>query len=89
MEETKELQNVSANILAKLQQDIEEIKLALLGNVYNPQAGLVYRMAELERENMKLKSRVDRIYYVATGVSVALTVAFNLIMAYFDKFVIG
>lgn len=86
--EEKELQNVSANVLSKLQQDIEEIKLALLGNAYNPQAGLVYRMAELERENAKLKSRIDRIYYVATGVTVALTVAFNLIMAYFDKFVL-
>lgn len=83
----KEMCNVADNILETLQKDIAEIKVALLGNEYNPTAGLLYRMTEAEKQLEKLRTRFDRIIWTAIGVASALSVIFNLIMAYFNKLV--
>lgn len=85
----KDMNNVSDQILAKLQKDIEEIKLALLGNEYNPTAGIVYRMAESERQIERLRVRFDRMLWTASGAAIILSIVFNLIMAYFDKVILN
>lgn len=82
----KEMCDVPDKILETLQKDIAEIKVALLGNEYNPTAGLLYRMTEAEKELSKLKMRYERLVWTASGVAVTLSVIFNLIMAFFDKF---
>jgi len=50
----KNMCNIPDDILEKLQKDISEIKVALLGNEYNPEGGLLYRTKENE----------DEIYYL-------------------------
>ena len=80
--------NVPDNILETLQKDIAEIKVALLGNEYNPTAGLLYRMTEIEKQVEKLRIRFDRIIWTASGIAFILTVLFNLIMAFFDKIIL-
>jgi len=85
----KEMSNISDNILALLQKDIAEIKLALLGNEYNPTAGLVYRTAELERQLERLRNRLDKILWTAGGATVVLTVILNILWAVFQKFVLA
>jgi hypothetical protein len=85
---TDNMENVSDSILELLRKDIAEIKLALLGNEYNPTAGLVYRTCEAERQIEKLRVRFDRMLWTASGAAIILSVTFNLIMAYFDKVVL-
>lgn len=85
----KDMNNVSDQILAKLQKDIEEIKLALLGNEYNPTAGLVYRTTEAERQLEKLRTRMDRIIWTASGGAAVLTVVLNILWAWFQKIILG
>ncbi len=80
--------NVSDNILAILQQDIAEIKSALLGNEYNPSGGLLNRTTYLEKELDKLKMRYDRMLWTVGGGAAIIAVIFNLIMAFFDKLII-
>lgn len=81
--------NVPDQILSILQKDIAEIKLALLGNEYNPTAGLVYRTAEAERQLERLRNRVDRILWTAGGATVVLTVLLNVLWAVFQKFILA
>lgn len=79
--------NVPDSILAILQKDIAEIKVALLGNEYNPEGGLLYRTTCLEREINKLKNKYDRAYYWVIGVSFTLAVIFNIVMQVLDNIV--
>jgi hypothetical protein len=65
---TVEMCNVPDNVLALLQKDVAEIKVALLGNEYNPEGGLLCRTAELEKELEKLKNRYDKMMAYAAGV---------------------
>ncbi len=81
------LYKVSDSVLLKLQQDIQEIKVALLGNEYNPTAGLLCRTSELEKELAKLKNRYDKITWMVVGASTVIGIVFNLIMKMLDKFV--
>jgi len=85
----KEMSNVSEDILAILQKDIAEIKGALLGNEYNPGGGLLNRTAYLEKELDKLRMRYDRMLWTVGGGAAIIAIIFNLIMAFFDKFVIS
>lgn len=63
----KEMYNISDDILALLQKDIAEIKAALLGNEYNPQGGVLYRLADLECRHEKLKAQYDKMIWTAAG----------------------
>lgn len=83
----KEVCNIPDEILATLQKDIAEIKVALLGNEYNPTAGLLCRTSELEKELAKLKNRYDKIAWMVVGASTVIGIVFNLIMKMWDKFV--
>ena len=76
-------------ILAALQRDISEIKVALLGNEYNPAGGLLSRTALLEAEIERIKSKYDRIMWTVAGGGAVIAIVFNLIMAFFDKFMYG
>jgi len=81
----KEVCNIPDEILAILQKDIAEIKVALLGNEYNPTAGLLCRTSELEKELAKLKNRYDKIAWMVVGASTVIGIIFNLIMKMWDK----
>lgn len=85
----KEMCNIPDQILAVLQKDIAEIKLALLGNEYNPTAGIVYRMQQVEIENEKLKARLDRIIAWAAGAAAVLTVTLNVLWEWFKNSILG
>jgi len=74
--------------LVKLQKDIEEIKVALLGNEYNPTAGLLYRMTCAENHIDRLRTKLDRIVWTAGGAAIILSVVFNLLMDVLNKFII-
>lgn len=87
--QTREMCNVPDQILALLQKDIAEIKLALLGNEYNPTAGLVYRTAEVERQLEKLRNRMDRMTWTIAGGATVLTVILNVLWAWFQKAILN
>lgn len=53
--------NIPDAILALLQKDVAEIKVALLGNEYNPAGGLLYRTTDLEKEIENLQCELDRM----------------------------
>lgn len=89
--------NIPDDILEKLQKDISEIKVALLGNEYNPEGGLLYRMKETEHYQMclndriaKLEDRLNKVFWTAAGgagvIAALLTFIFNLrdILALFN-----
>ena len=80
----KEVCNIPDEILTLLQKDIAEIKVALLGNEYNPSGGLLYRVAALEKVCEQLKTKYERVLYTATGVTIVIAVIANLIMWVFD-----
>lgn len=63
----KEMCNIPDSVLATLQKDIAEIKVALLGNEYNPEGGLLCRTASVERELEKLKARYEKMIWTAAG----------------------
>lgn len=76
---------VSDDILKKLQEDVESIKVALLGNQYNPSGGLLCRTTELEGEVAKLKNRYDKIMWMVVGASSVIAFVFNLLIRIADK----
>jgi hypothetical protein len=66
--------NMTDSVLLTLQKDVSEIKVALLGNEYNPTSGVLPRLTmqekELERvENdfLKLKDRFNKMIWFAGG----------------------
>lgn len=75
----KEMCNVPDDILSLLQRDIAEIKVALLGNEYNPTGGLLYRTSETEKRIECLEKRIDKAYYMILGASAAVTTILNVI----------
>ena len=79
-----EMGHVPDNVLLVLQQDIAEIKVALLGNAYNPQGGLLSRTACLEDKLEKLKTRYDKIIWSATGAGAVIA----FIIEVFTKFIL-
>jgi hypothetical protein len=83
-----QIQNVSADVLELLQKDISDIKMALLGNEYNPGGGLLSRTAELEKELSKLKSRYERIIWTVSVVGAIITMIFNFIAQFWDKLIV-
>ena len=78
-----EVCNVPDQILAVLQKDIAEIKVALLGNEYNPAGGLLYRTTSVEKEIENLQCELDRmqrryekiIWTVGSGASMIAVIA--------------
>jgi hypothetical protein len=80
----KDTNNVSDQILAKLQKDIAEIKTALLGNEYNPHGGLLYRTTELECKLEKLQAKYDKAMWTSGGAAIVIAVVANLVMWLFD-----
>lgn len=86
---SKGMCNIPDDILEKLQKDISEIKVALLGNEYNPEGGLLYRMKEAEHYQLclnekisKLEDRLNKVFWTAAGgaavITALLTLIFNL-----------
>ena len=96
MEINKEMCNIPDNILALLQKDVAEIKVALLGNEYNPQGGLLYRTAVLEklvetieekhdREIQILKDKYNRILWTTGTATAIITAVVSFISQFWDK----
>lgn len=87
--------NVPDKILQQLQTDIAEIKVALLGNEYNPTAGLLHRTSELEKEYVCLKkqlelqqSKFNRIVWTGIGVGTGVGFLWMIITQVLDKLII-
>jgi len=85
----KDMCNIPDDILEKLQKDISEIKVALLGNEYNPEGGLLYRTKEnedkikcLEKRIFELEDKIKKVIWSSTGgaavITALLTFIFNL-----------
>jgi hypothetical protein len=88
--EVNEMCNVPDDILLTLQQDVREIKTALLGNQYND-TGLIKRQCDSEtemkaikerneKEFNKMSSRIDRIYWTAGGISFGVSFIISIIL---------
>jgi len=75
----KEMCNVPDKILAQLQNDVAEIKTALLGNEYNPTGGLLFRTTDVEKRIECLEKRIDKAYYLLVGASAAVSFIVNLL----------
>lgn len=78
--------NVPDEILEKLQKDISEIKVALIGNEYIPEGGLLCRMKdaetyqkEMEKKIIALEDKFNKIFWTAVGVSSTVTVIATLL----------
>lgn len=87
--------NVPDKILQQLQVDIAEIKVALLGNEYNPTSGLLYRTSELEKEYLGLKrelelqqSKFNRIVWTGIGVGTGVGFLWMIVTQVLDKLLI-
>ena len=86
--------NIPDTILALLQKDIAEIKVALLGNEYNPAGGLLYRTADIEKqlsclriEQEHMKNKYDKILWTVGGGATVIAIIANLVMQWFDRIV--
>ena len=79
--------NVPDNILALLQKDVAEIKVALLGNEYNPQGGLLYRTADLECKLEKLQTRYEKMMWTAGGAGAAVSFIIGMLMVILDHLI--
>lgn len=93
-EKPKDVCNIPDSILLLLQKDISEIKVALLGNEYNPSGGLLYRTTENEKqidilcgELERMKNKYDKILWTVSGGATVIAVIANLVMQWFDKIV--
>lgn len=67
--------NISDDVLSKLQRDVSDIKVAILGNEYNPEGGVLCRtqrneaeIASLKSEIAKQNSRFNRVVWTGIGV---------------------
>ena len=88
----KEVCNIPDEILSLLQKDIAEIKVALLGNEYNPAGGLLYRTSHLEQclENLKieqdsLKRKYDKIIWSVSAGAAVIATLISFISQFWDK----
>lgn len=86
----KEVCNVPDEILKQLQEDVGEIKAALLGNKYND-AGLIKKHAEVEENYKRLKehhdkditiinSKLDKINWTAGGISAGVSFIIGIVL---------
>lgn len=80
----RELQNVSGEVLMTLQQDVAEIKVALLGNAYNPAGGLLCRTTDMEQKLIQLQAKYDKVFWTAGGAAVVIAIIANFFMWVFD-----
>lgn len=79
--------NVPDTVLEVLQRDVAEIKVALLGNAYNPSGGLLSRTAELEKEFEKMKLRYQKLLWTAAGAGTVLGIIFNVVFQIVNTFI--
>jgi hypothetical protein len=79
-----EMCNVPDDILLVLQKDIAEIKVALLGNEYNPGGGLLYRVADLEKKVTQLQNKYEKAIWTTSAAAAVIAIIANLIMWLFD-----
>jgi len=75
---TKDMCTVPDSVLATLQKDIAEIKVALLGNEYNPEGGLLCRTTELERDFEKLKAKYEKTMAYAMGAAAGVSIVISI-----------
>ena len=80
--------DVPDNILAKLQSDVAEIKVALIGNEYHPGGGLLCRTTEVEKELEKLRNRYDKMIWTAGGAGAAISFIVSILVFVFDKIIL-
>jgi hypothetical protein len=85
---TEGMCSVPDNILEILQKDISEIKVALLGNEYNPAGGLLCRTSEVEKEVAKLKNRYEKIMWTVGVASSIIAILFSFISQIWDKLIV-
>ena len=90
-----EVCEMSDTVLLKLQKDIEEIKVALLGNEYNPAGGVLTRLAMAEREQERLeeqlelvKIKVTKIIAYATGAGAVAGFILSFISSYLTRYLV-
>lgn len=87
MDKNKEMCNVPDDILKRLQEDVSAIKVALLGNEYNPAGGLLCRTTDLEQQVEKLRVRYDKMMWTASGAAAVIAIIANLLVKLFDKII--
>ena len=80
--EAIKMKAIPDEVWEKMQSDIMEIKVALLGNEYNPY-GALYQIKEHEKCMTELKTKLDRIMYTAAGIGaiagLLISIIFKLI----------
>jgi len=84
----KTMCDIPDHILLRLQTDVAEIKVALLGNEYNPQGGLLCRTTEVEKELEKLRNRYDKMIWAAGGAGAAISFIVSILVFIFDKVIL-
>lgn len=66
----KTMCDIPDNVLEQLQADMAEIKVALLGNQYNPQ-GALYKIAQHEKSIEYIEKRISKAIWTAAGAGTA------------------
>jgi len=82
---------MSDTVLLKLQKDIAEIKVALLGNEYNPSGGVLPRLAVAEKEVERLeedlhalKDRFNKVMWFAAGAGAIAGFALDMVLRWIE-----
>jgi len=83
----KTMCNIPDKTLEILQRDIAEIKIALLGNKYNPTGGLLCRTNQIEEELNNLKRKYEKTLAYAAGAAAGVSIIITLVAYILDKFV--
>lgn len=88
----KDVCNIPDVILEQLQKDIAEIKVALLGNAYNPTGGLLCRTTEVEkqmdilkRDLERMSRKYDKIIWTAVGVGTGMSLLVTVLSVLVGK----
>lgn len=88
----KDMCQISDKVLEQLQKDIAEIKVALLGNEYNPTGGLLFRTTHLEkcleiieRDVSRMNRKYDKIIWTAIGAGGVVSTIITILGIFADK----
>lgn len=83
----KDMCNIADSVLLTLQKDVAEIKVALLGNEYNPASGVLPRLGvqekeveRLEEEFRCLKDRLNKLIWAAGGAGAVAGIVIQFIL---------
>jgi len=88
--------NIPDDILEKLQKDVGDIRVALLGNEYNPEGGILCRTKQNEEELQKLKQKVqaqqdkfNKVVWTGIGVGSGAGFIWYIVTEVFSKIIGG